>query len=253
VCCLKNFLERPNDFGRFFNDWQLMTFELSAEHGTVRDKARGVAQMITSKAVEIDRDGRIPGEMLREVRALADGDAIALVVAIEQLAVASPAVALASVSPTQARALTMSGLRGANELDASPRTQLVLAAVALGIGKAAMDAAVEELRQSKATPGADVEKPHWVVADVATEIDAARLLVYKAAGTSTEADIAVARLMASGAAARSVDAAVRVIGPAALVNGSVVERLSRDVRALGVLLGTEEDQRAMAAAGMFPR
>jgi hypothetical protein len=230
-----------------------MTFELSAEHAAVRDKARGVAQMIASKAVDIDRDSRIPTEVVSEVSALMHPDAMALVVSIEQLAIASPAAALAAASPTDAPSLGMTGLRGATELETSPRTHLVLAAVALGIGKAAMDAALEALRQSKATPGADVEKPHWVVADVATEIDAARLLVYKAARTANEADIALARLMASGAAARSVDAAVRVIGPAALVDGNIVERLSRDVRALGVLLGTEEDQRALAADGLFPR
>jgi alkylation response protein AidB-like acyl-CoA dehydrogenase len=109
------------------------------------------------------------------------------------------------------------------------------------------------LRRSTATTGTHVDKPHWVVADVATDLDAARLLTYKAARTTSDVDIAIARLLASAAATRAVDAAIRIVGPPALTAGSVVERLSRDVRAVSVLIGTEEEQRAVAAEGLFPQ
>jgi alkylation response protein AidB-like acyl-CoA dehydrogenase len=138
-------------------------------------------------------------------------------------------------------------------VEGSPLAQAVLAAAALGIGRAATEAALTELRRSTATPGADVEKPHWVIADVATDLDAARLLTYKAALTSNASDSSMARLMAVAAAGRAVDAALRVIGPGALAEGHVIERLARDVRALSVLAGTEEDHRAAVADALFPR
>ena len=90
-----------------------------------------------------------------------------------------------------------------------------------------------------------------LVADAATELDAARLLTYKAAGTMADADVAIARLMTSAAADRSVDAALRVSGAEALKAGSALERLSRDVRAVALVLGTEEHQRSIAADAMF--
>jgi alkylation response protein AidB-like acyl-CoA dehydrogenase len=228
-----------------------MTFELSPQHTAVRDRARGLAQMVAAKAAEID-GGYSPTEFAGELVSIGGSDPLGLVLAAEEVATASAAVAVASLATKSARALTFSGLRGACEIEGTPREQLVLAAVALGIGTAAVDAALGELRRSTATPGADVEKPHWVVADVATELNAARLLVYKAAHTSDDADIALARLMASEAAGRAVDAAVRVIGAAALESGHRVERLTRDVKALSVLVGTEEDQRAMAADRLLP-
>jgi alkylation response protein AidB-like acyl-CoA dehydrogenase len=165
----------------------------------------------------------------------------------------SAAAACALGAREDAQPLTMTGLRGARDVEQSERGHLVLAAVALGIGTAATGAALDELRRSKATPGEDVEKPHWVIADVATDLEAARLLTYKAARSGAAADVGLARLMASSAAARAVDAALRVIGPAALAEGHLIERLARDVRALSVLAGTEEDQRAMAAEGLLPR
>lgn len=227
-----------------------MTFELSPQHAAIRDEARALARTINAE--EIERTATVPAEISRAASALAATDALAQAIVAEEIAAVSAAAAARLAAASGGRALALSGLRGGAELETSPRTHLVLSAVALGVGRAALDAALHELRRSTATAGADVEKPHWVVADVATEIDAARLLTYKAAVSTSDADIAMARLMASAAATRAVDAAVRVIGTAALVSGSVVERLARDVRALSVLSGTEEDQRAMAAEGLLP-
>jgi alkylation response protein AidB-like acyl-CoA dehydrogenase len=46
---------------------------------------------------------------------------------------------------------------------------------------------------------------------------------------------------------------VRIVGAEAVNAGHVIERVSRDVRTLSIVLGTEEDQRAVAADGLFPR
>ena len=229
-----------------------MTFEFSPQHAAARDRARAFAQRLADQAAEFDRSAAIPVEVGSEAAALAGDDSLALVLVVEEIAAASAAAAVNLIATQDSHALTLTGLRGGREIAASGRAHLVLAAVALGIGRAAMNAALGELRRSTASPGADVEKPHWVIADVATDLDAARLLTYKAAESSSEADIALARVMASAAATRAVDAAVRVIGAAALTSGSEVERLSRDVRAVSVLNGTEEDQRAIAAEGLLP-
>jgi hypothetical protein len=228
-----------------------MTFDLSAHDAALREKAHAFGQTVAARATDIDRTGAVPEDIAREAAALTNGEPLSVVIAVEQIAAASAAVATVAAA-RGGGTLALTGLRGGSDLGTSAQGQLLLAAVALGIGRAALDASLAELRRSKEVPGADVEKPHWVVADVATDLDAARLLTYKAARTSNDADIAVARLMASSAATRAVDAAVRVVGTAALTEGSVIERLSRDVRAVSVLSGSEEDQRAAAAEGLLP-
>jgi alkylation response protein AidB-like acyl-CoA dehydrogenase len=229
-----------------------MTFQLSDEHAAVRDKARAYAETLQRQAADIDRTAKLPDGMAREVRAMTAGDALAMVVTVEEIAAVSAAVAAHAAAATDAIALGSSGLRGAPEPEASPRAHLVLAAVALGLGRASLHAALAELRQSRPA-GTDIERPHWVVSDLATEIDAARLLTYKAAHTMNETDVAMARLMATAAAARAAEGAVRILGAEAVNAGHVIERVSRDVRTVSVVLGTEEDQRAVAADGLFPR
>jgi alkylation response protein AidB-like acyl-CoA dehydrogenase len=231
-----------------------MTFELSPDHLALRDRARAFAATARDRAADIDRNGVVPPDLLGAGRGLGTADPLPLTVVAEELATASAALAMSVAAPDAAQPpLDLNGLRGAPTLPPDNRSQLLLAAVAVGIGRGAMDAALAELRRSTATPGADVEKPHWVVADAATELDAARLLVYKAARSMTDSDVAVARLMASAAADHAVAAALRVSGADALKAGSVLERLSRDVRAVALILGTEEHQRATAADAMFPR
>jgi alkylation response protein AidB-like acyl-CoA dehydrogenase len=231
-----------------------MMFDFSPAQQAARDKARAFAtDTVQACAATIDREALIPADVAGGAAALVGGDPLSTVLAIEELAAASPAVALSAAG---ARAdgppLRLAGLRGVASLDHSPRIQLALAAVALGIGKAAIAAALAELKQSRAVAGADVEKPHWVVSDAATEVEAARLLTYKAAHTNADADIALARLVATNASQRAVDAALRVTGTTGLQEGAALERLARDARAASLIMGTEEDQRATAADGLLP-
>jgi len=95
------------------------------------------------------------------------------------------------------------------------------------------------------------------LADMATEIDAARLLVYRAAylkDTSTARstrEASEAKLFATEAAGRIIDQAVQIHGGTGLVRGSVVERLYRDVRALRIYEGTSEIQKLVIAGQLF--
>jgi hypothetical protein len=229
-----------------------MTFELSSASVATREQARRFAQVVRAQAADIDRAAAVPAALARELAAFDARDALALVVLVEEIAVASAAVATGVVAGQGGQVIGLSGLRGASAPEDSSRAQLALAAIALGVGRAALESALVEVRQAPATPS-QVEKPQWLVADVATDLDAARLLTYKAASTMTDADIAVARLLASAAGQRAVDAAVRVTGTTALAEGRALERLSRDMRVLSVLLGTEENHRAIAAEGLLPR
>lgn len=228
-----------------------MTFDLSSESLAARDRARALGQIVRSQSAEIDRNAAVPTELAHQVTAIASKDMLTTVVVVEEIAVGSAAVA-AELVAGPGPSLGLSGLRGARGLDDTPQSQLALAAIALGVGRAALESVIDEVRG--ASPTSDkIEKPRWLVADVATDLDAARLLTYKAAATKATADIALARLLASAAAQRAVDAAIRVAGANALAEGGTLERLSRDVRVLSVLLGTEEHHRTIAAEGLLPR
>ena len=91
------------------------------------------------------------------------------------------------------------------------------------------------------------------LADMITELDAARLLVYRAAYTRDTAggrvtrEASEAKLFATEAAGRIIDSAVQIHGGAGLVRGSVVERLYRDIRALRIYEGTSEIQKLVIA------
>jgi alkylation response protein AidB-like acyl-CoA dehydrogenase len=241
-----------------------MTFELSQDQQAARERARRFAQQrLAASAASIDEQGTIAADVLRDLQAsLAGGreDATTLAVTVEEIAVVSAAAAAAgalgqpehaSISPDA------SGLRGLAPPETSDtRGRLIFAAVACGLGRAAIDAALEVLRDT-ARGAHDQEKPHWVVADAATEVEAARMLTFSAAQrladhAGGDALVAMAKLAATRAAQQAVDAALRVAGPGAFVRGSLLERLTRDVRAAALMMGTEEDLRATAAQALLP-
>jgi alkylation response protein AidB-like acyl-CoA dehydrogenase len=91
------------------------------------------------------------------------------------------------------------------------------------------------------------------LADMATELDAARLLVYRAAWRKDQGaarvtrEAAMAKLFATEAAQRIVDRAVQIHGGSGVERGSIVERLYREVRALRIYEGTSEIQRLVIA------
>ena len=121
------------------------------------------------------------------------------------------------------------------------RARLIAAAVALGIGHAAVTHALTFMKAKDVKPGPDTTVPHWAFADGATEVEAARLLTYSAAQAvdrGEQSETLVARVLdfAARAAQQAVDAAIRVEGAAGYSKGSLLERLSRDARTLQVVL-----------------
>jgi alkylation response protein AidB-like acyl-CoA dehydrogenase len=132
-------------------------------------------------------------------------------------------------------------------------------AAACGLARRALDEAVAYAKNRKQFGRVLAE--HQLVqeklADMITELDAARLLVYRAAylrDTSTARvtrESSEAKLFATEAAGRIIDQAVQVHGGAGLVRGSVVERLYRDVRALRIYEGTSEIQKLIIASQLL--
>ena len=108
-------------------------------------------------------------------------------------------------------------------------------------------------RHAFGRPLADYQLTQARLADMATAIDAAALLVYRAAWTRDGGapritrEAAMAKLYATEAAQRVVDDALQLFGGRGLVAGAPVERLYREVRALRVYEGTSEIQRLIIA------
>jgi len=133
--------------------------------------------------------------------------------------------------------------------------RVAIAAQALGVGTAALEQALEHARHHSAfgQPIGNYQAIQWMLADVATELDAARLLTLKAAdqidrGTrGAEPHASMAKLFASEAAHRAADKAMQILASKGYRRGSVAERLFRDVRATEIYQGTSEVQRMVIA------
>jgi butyryl-CoA dehydrogenase len=133
--------------------------------------------------------------------------------------------------------------------------RVAIGAQALGVGQAALDEALAHAKRREAfgQPIASYQAIQWMLADMATELDAARMLVLKGAAAKDTQDRAsmeasMAKLFASEAAHRAADKAMQILASAGYSRGSVVERLFRDVRATEIYQGTSEVQRMIIAA-----
>jgi acyl-CoA dehydrogenase len=130
-------------------------------------------------------------------------------------------------------------------------------AFAVGMAQAALDATVQHVntRTVQGGPLAAQQAVAHAVADLATDLEAARLLVYAAAAGYDEGydpggqpkRSAMAKLYATEAAQRIIDGCVQLHGARALQAGHLLERLYRDVRALRIYEGASEIQRTIIA------
>lgn len=129
-----------------------------------------------------------------------------------------------------------------------------IAALSLGIARAAMDAAkayIKERRQFGQRI-ADFQGVQWMVADRETDIEAARLLILSAAalkdrGAPFGKEASMAKLFASEAAMRCTDVAIQLHGGAGYCSDYPVERFARDARLTRIYEGTSEIQRLVIA------
>jgi acyl-CoA dehydrogenase len=128
-------------------------------------------------------------------------------------------------------------------------------AAALGFARRALDEALARVtsRQVFGQPLSDYQLTQQKLADMAVEIDASALLIYRAAWTKDRLaervtrEAAMAKLYATEAAQRVIDQAVQLFGGLGVVSGVPVERLYREIRALRIYEGTSEIQHLIIA------
>jgi acyl-CoA dehydrogenase len=132
-------------------------------------------------------------------------------------------------------------------------------AAAVGFAQRALE---EAIRYSKARRQfgraiAEFQGIEFKLAEMATELEAAQLLVYQAAwahdcgNPDAKQKSSMAKFYATEAAQRIVDQALQIHGGNGLVAGSIMERLYRDVRALRIYEGTSEIQKLVIARGLL--
>ena len=132
-----------------------------------------------------------------------------------------------------------------------------IASQALGIAQGALDAAVAYARERKQfdTPIARFQGVQFQLADMATQTEAARLLVYKAAfrasaGLSYSSESAMAKLFASETAMKVTTQAVQILGGYGYTREFPVERMMRDAKITEIYEGTSEIQRLVIGTSL---
>jgi acyl-CoA dehydrogenase len=144
------------------------------------------------------------------------------------------------------------GLRLA--LETLDRFRPSVGAACVGMAQAALDAATRYAseRQAFGKPIREFQAVSHRLAEMATRVEAARLLVYRAAaaldaGERATKRSAMAKLFASETAQEAIDVAIQVHGAVALERGHLLERLYREERATRINEGTSEIQREIIA------
>ncbi|WP_408956006.1 acyl-CoA dehydrogenase [Natroniella sp. ANB-PHB2] len=133
-----------------------------------------------------------------------------------------------------------------------------IAAQALGIAQRALDEAVKyaKEREQFGRPIGKFQAIQWKIAEMATKVEAARLLVYKAAKTKDEnkdysKEAAMAKYFASDAAMEVAREAIQVLGGYGYMSEYPVERLLRDAKITEIYEGTTEVQKMVIAGSLL--
>jgi alkylation response protein AidB-like acyl-CoA dehydrogenase len=135
------------------------------------------------------------------------------------------------------------------------RARVLLAAAGIGMGRRALHEALEVARRHRDHGAGGEQTVQGLLADAATELDAARMLTWKSAAAPalSLADASMAKLLATEATQRAVARATQVVGADSFRAGHIVERLAQDVRALELFAGRTEALREAVAMDTLPR
>lgn len=135
-----------------------------------------------------------------------------------------------------------------------------IAALAVGIGQAGLEAAVDYAgtRKQFGKQIADFQGVQWLLADMAKDIEAARLLVYSAAmkldrGEDATKACSMAKCFAGDMAVARTSDAVQVFGGSGYIRGFEVERLYRDAKICQIYEGTNQIQRMIIARELMKK
>ena len=138
--------------------------------------------------------------------------------------------------------------------------RISIAAMALGLGYGALDAAIRYAKEREAFghPIAEYQAIQWMLADAKTQLDAAALLTYRAAwladaGRKHSEEAAMGKLLASEASTRACNSALQVHGGYGYVREFDVERHLRDAKICEIGEGTSEVQRMVISKAVLSR
>jgi alkylation response protein AidB-like acyl-CoA dehydrogenase len=132
--------------------------------------------------------------------------------------------------------------------------RITIGALAVGLGRGALEESVKYAKDRHAfgNPIADFQAIRWMLADMQTELEAARLLVYRSAALADQGkpytrEASMAKLFASEAATRACNKAVQIHGGYGYTREFPVERYLRDAKLCEIGEGTSEIQRSIIA------
>lgn len=138
------------------------------------------------------------------------------------------------------------------------RGRITIGALAVGLGRGALEESVRYSNERTAfgQPISEFQALRWMMADMKTELDAARLLVHRAAnladnGQPYTREASMAKLYASEAAMRACNKAVQIHGGYGYTREFPVERYLRDAKLCEIGEGTSEVQRMIIARDLF--
>jgi acyl-CoA dehydrogenase len=190
------------------------------------------------------------------------GDAVGLSVA-ERLDVISPhPLARITFDRVRVPATSMIGAPGDGFKIAMATLDVfraTVAAAALGFARRALDEALKRVQDRRMFEGtlADLQLVQGAIAEMALDVDAAALLVYRAAWAKDSGaaritrEASMAKLFATERAQRVIDQALQLHGGDGVRRGHIVERLYRDIRALRIYEGASEVQKVIIARQML--
>ncbi|MEQ1907912.1 MAG: acyl-CoA dehydrogenase family protein [Vicinamibacterales bacterium] len=131
--------------------------------------------------------------------------------------------------------------------------RIFIAAAGIGMGRRAVRESLGSVRGTSRGAGGE-QTVQGLVADAATELDAAMLLTWKAATTPLSlAAASMAKLAATGAAQRALERTTQIVGADTFRHGHVIEQLAQDVRALELFAGRTEALREAVACEDLPQ
>ena len=136
--------------------------------------------------------------------------------------------------------------------------RITIGALSVGLGRGALEESIAYSKERKAfgKPIGDFQALRWMMADMATELDAARLLVHRAAalcdaGRPYTTEASMGKLFASEAACRAAAHGVQIHGGYGFTREFLVERIYRDVKLCTIGEGTSEVQRLVIARDLL--
>jgi alkylation response protein AidB-like acyl-CoA dehydrogenase len=143
-------------------------------------------------------------------------------------------------------------------LDTIDHGRIGIAAQALGIARAALERATEYAKQRKqfGAPIASFQAIGWRLADVFTELEAARLLLYQAAWLADQkqpfrTQAAMAKVYATELAMRATTLGIQIFGGYGYMMDSPMQRYFRDAKLTEIYEGTSEVQRMVISGALF--